>query len=77
MDIVIAGRKYRVASLKAASRLYSAQRDNAFARGARTFRPAEVSSNGVVVATISQNGNVWPPSEWFVGQQPLLRVAGL
>ena len=70
--IKLRGKTHTVSSLQAASDLFEAKQD----RLGKIIRSAEVYENGALVARISQNGNVWPPEDWFNGQQPLIRVSG-
>lgn len=32
-------------------------------------------ASGRLIATVSYNGNVWPPRKWRPGMKPLLRVS--
>ena len=68
--VKIKGRFHSVASLKAASELYEAKRD-ASGQGASRFRDGEIYDGETLVARISYNGRVWPPSEWTVGSKPI------
>lgn len=71
--VKLRSKAYTVTSLEAAAALFESKQD----RMGRIIRGAEVKRDGVVVARISQNGNVWPPEEWFPGMVPLVRVSEL
>lgn len=71
LKIKLRGKTYTVDSLRAAAELFEAKQD----RFGKIIRSAEVYEGGELVARISQNGNVWPPEPWFVGQEPLIRMA--
>lgn len=71
LTIKLRGKTYSAPTIEAASDLFNAKQE---IRG-RIIREALVMDGSEVVARISQNGNVWPPQEWFPGMQPLIRVA--
>lgn len=71
--IKLRGKTHKVDSLKAASDLFEVKQD----RMGKIIRSAIVMDGKKVAARISQNGNVWPPEDWFVGMEPIIRVAGL
>lgn len=73
----IGRRRYPVASLEAASRMFCAARDRA-ATGASETPTALLISGGEVVAHVSYNGRVWPglPQDWKPGVKPLLEPVG-
>lgn len=64
------GKVYSVNSMKEASDLFETKQD----RMGRIIRSANVMKGDEIVARISQNGNVWPPQDWFVGMEPLYRA---
>ena len=68
-QVKLRGKVYTVASLIEASDLFEAKQD----RMGKIIRSADVTQDGVIVARIIQNGNVWPPQEWFWGMEPLYR----
>lgn len=65
------GKVYNVETLKEASDLFESKQD----RMGKIIRSADVFENGVKVARISQNANVWPVEDWYPGQK-CLYVAG-
>ena len=66
----IKSRFYIVASFKEASALYEAKRD-ASGQGASRFRDGEVFEGETLVARVSYNGRVWPPTEWTEDSKPI------
>jgi hypothetical protein len=70
LTVKIRGRKYAAASLQAASEIYEAKRD-ASGLGYSRFRMGEVYEGETLVAKISYNGRVWPPTEWVSGMLPI------
>lgn len=52
------------------SRQYEAARNDHFRKGGRP-KDATIIQDGKAVARISNNGRVWPLTEWFVGMVPL------
>jgi hypothetical protein len=71
--IKLRGKTHSVETLEAASALFESKQD----RLGKIIRSADIFENGVKVARVSQNGNVWPVEPWFPGQAPLVRVSGL
>lgn len=71
--IKLRGKVYTVNSFKDASDLFESKQD----RMGKIIRSADVMQGGKIVARISQNGNVWPPQEWYVGMEPLYRAVGV
>lgn len=70
LTIKLRGKTHSVNSLRAAADLFEAKQD----RLGKIIRSAEVYEGDKLVARVSQNGNVWPPEEWFPGQEPLIRM---
>lgn len=66
--IKLRGKTHAVPTLQAAHELFEAKQD----RMGRIIRSAEVYRGSELVARVSQNGNIWPPQEWFVGMIPLI-----
>ena len=66
----IKGRFHSVASFKEASALYEAKRD-ASGQGASRFRDGEIYEGETLVARVSYNGRVWPPTEWTEDSKPI------
>lgn len=73
LTIKLRGKTHTVDSLRAAAELFEAKQD----RLGKIIRSAEVCDGDKLVARISQNGNVWPPEEWFPGQEPLIRMSAI
>ena len=62
------GKTHTVDTLEQAHDLFEAKQD----RMGKIIRSAEVYRDGVRVAHISQNGNVWPPEPWFPDMKPFV-----
>lgn len=71
--VKLRGKTYSAETLEAVSAIFESKQD----RLGRIIRSADVFADGVKVARVSQNGNVWPATEWFPGQEPLVKVSGL
>lgn len=65
--------EWQVQSLEEASATYCAERDSS-SLGVRDFPPGEVLGAGMLFATISYNGRVWPPEDWHPGLAPLVEA---
>jgi hypothetical protein len=59
-----------VASFEEASRVYAQYRD-ASLEGASTFPNGLILDGNRVIARVSYNARVWPPTPWTHGQTPL------
>ena len=71
--IKLRGKVHKAASIQAASDLFNSKQEFL----GRIIRSANVMDGDEVVARISQNGNVWPPQEWFPGMRPIINVTGI
>lgn len=71
MFLQIGSRRFQVATLKEASRMYCAARDH-FGEGAsRTPSPLIVDEQGMVIGHVSYNGRVWAGESYVAGQIPI------
>lgn len=59
-----------VSSFEDASQLYAQYRD-ASLEGASTFPDGTVLDGNRIIARVSYNAKVWPPTRWAPGQTPL------
>lgn len=66
--IVGRGLKVAVSSYAEASDLYARYRGT---RPSSQMKDGEIWSRGALVARVSYNARIWPPEEWFPGQEPL------
>jgi hypothetical protein len=60
----------KVASLEEASRFYARYRDASF-EGASTFPDGVIFDGTRIIARVSYNARIWPPTKWSQGQAPL------
>jgi hypothetical protein len=78
MFLQIGFKRFQIATLEEASRIFSAARDE-FGEGAsRTPSPLIVDEHGAVIGHVSYNGRVWAGASYLPGTQPLYdnRVEG-
>jgi hypothetical protein len=61
---------FNVTSFEEASRLYAQYRD-ASLEGASTFPDGAILDGARLIARVSYNAKVWPPTKWSPGQAPL------
>lgn len=73
----IGNREFPFTSFEDVSAAYRATIDKLGLGASQTPRCDILDAAGVRVARVSYNGNVWPAEDWFPGQEPLLKVAGL
>lgn len=78
LTMQIGRRRYPVATLAEASRMFCAARDKSGVGGSKTPTPILFDANGAQVAYVSYNGRVWAgnPRDWQPGNKPIWEVPG-
>jgi hypothetical protein len=69
----IGRKRYEVADLEQASRMFCAARDKSGLGMSRISEPLITDEHGTVVAYVSYNGRVWAgaPQDWNVDSKPI------
>jgi hypothetical protein len=77
LTLVVGKRRYSVASIEDASRMFCAARDKSGFGASKTATPLIYRADGGLIGYISYNGRVWSghPRDWKPGTKPLHEAA--
>ena len=77
LTLAIGKRRYAVATLEDASRMFCAARDKSGFGNSKINNPLIYRPDGTLLGYVSYNGRVWPghPREWKPGIKPLHEAA--
>lgn len=71
LTLTIGKRRYQVASIGEASRMFCAARDKAGLGSSKTPKPLIFNADGSLLGHISYNGRVWAGRDYVPGATPL------